>query len=77
MPTRGRPSTLPEPWRTLAARAGGVEKLARRFDVDPRVVRYWAHGQSNMAGPSKTLLKMLIVEYGLEDAAWKQWLGKE
>jgi len=66
MTTRGRPSTLPEPWRTLAARVGGVGNLAECFGVDPRVVRYWAHDEKGMHGPSKKIFESLLREHGID-----------
>lgn len=38
----GRPTTLPEPWRSLAEKLGGVEALAEVLDCDVRTVRRWA-----------------------------------
>ena len=43
---RGRPSTLPEPWHTLAEKAGGVGELAERLGVSVRALRDWAHGKA-------------------------------
>ena len=37
-----RPTTLPEPWRSLAEKLGGVEALADVLDCDVRTVRRWA-----------------------------------
>lgn len=40
-----RPTTLPEPWRSLAAELGGVKALAEVLLCDPRTVARWAHGE--------------------------------
>ena len=37
-----RPTALPEPWRSLAAKLGGVEALAKILEVDTRTIRRWA-----------------------------------
>ena len=37
-----RPTTLPEPWRSLAAKLGGVQALAEVLDCNERTVRRWA-----------------------------------
>lgn len=39
-----RPSTLPEPWNTLAEKLGGVQALADVLLCDVRTVRRWANG---------------------------------
>ena len=51
--------------------------MAERFGVDTRSLYNWAHGHRNMLGMAKTVLKMLIAEYGMDEAVWKRWLGKE
>jgi uncharacterized membrane-anchored protein len=38
-----RPTTLPEPWRSLAERLGGVQALADALHSAPRTIRQWAH----------------------------------
>lgn len=35
-------TTLPDPWRSLAAKLGGVQGLANVLDCDVRTVRRWA-----------------------------------
>jgi len=57
---RGRPTTLPEPWRSLAEDAGGVGKLAEKFGVKTNVIWGWAHGEFGMAGPAKMMLERLL-----------------
>jgi DNA-binding transcriptional regulator YdaS (Cro superfamily) len=39
-----RPTTLPEPWRSLALRLGGVQALADALHASARSVHHWAHG---------------------------------
>ena len=41
-----RPSTLPEPWRSLADKLGGVQALADVLLCDVRTVRRWANGET-------------------------------
>jgi hypothetical protein len=67
----GRPNTLPEPWRTLAERAGGVEALGRVFVVTPRAIHRWAHGTYPMAAPHKIVFERLLKEAGLDQAGAK------
>lgn len=38
----GRPTTLPEPWASLAAKVGGVRALAEILDCNERTVGRWA-----------------------------------
>lgn len=40
-----RPTTLPPPWREMAAAAGGVAKLAAELGVSPRTLRSWGAGE--------------------------------
>lgn len=37
-----RPTTLPEPWRSLAAKLGGVQALADALLCKPVTLRRWA-----------------------------------
>jgi hypothetical protein len=55
MPRTGRPLTLPEPWRTLAAKAGGAKELAALMGVSYASLRGWAVGAHEMSGPAKIL----------------------
>ena len=63
---RGRPSTLPEPWHTLAEKCGGVGELAERLGVAVRSINYWAHGETKplkvYADKIKRLAKKLDVK---------------
>lgn len=38
------PILLPEPWKTLALRMGGVARLAAALLCDPVTLRRWANG---------------------------------
>lgn len=40
----GRPSTLPEPWLSLATAYGGVQRLAEACGVSERQLRRWGTG---------------------------------
>lgn len=51
--SRGRPTTLPSPWRELAAAAGGVAALAARFEVDPSTIGRWARQGGPKKGPAR------------------------
>jgi hypothetical protein len=51
----GRPLTLPEPWRTLAAKAGGAKELAALMGVSYTSLRGWAVGTQEMSGSAKIL----------------------
>lgn len=61
----GRPNLLPEPFRTLAARYGGVAPLARALHVTPRTVLRWARGDRQMDGPACHLLRELLESTGI------------
>ncbi len=39
-----RETTLPEPWKALAAALGGVGKLAEELGVDTWTIGRWARG---------------------------------
>lgn len=39
-----RQPTLPEPWRAMALKAGGVDKLAEAFSVTPMTIWRWGKG---------------------------------
>lgn len=60
-----RPSTLPEPWRTLAVRLGGVQALADALHSSPRTVHQWAHGQRRPQGPARAAIQALFAAHGL------------
>lgn len=49
----GRPTTFPAPWSGLAARAGGVAKLAIALRVNTSTVRRWASGEMRPSGAAQ------------------------
>ena len=61
-----RPITLPEPWRSLALKLGGVQALADRLGTTPRTINRWANGKMGMNG----------LEFVLFDSSWAK-LGLE
>lgn len=56
---------LPEPFRTLAVRCGGVAQLARALHVTPRTVHRWARGDRQMDGAACHLLRELAESAGI------------
>ena len=56
----GRPTTLPEPWRSLALRLGGVQALADYFGVTPRTIGRWAAGDMRMSGPARKMFEAVL-----------------
>lgn len=48
--SRGRPTTLPSPWRELADALGGVAALADACKVRPSTVWRWAAGVTTPGG---------------------------
>jgi hypothetical protein len=45
------PTKLPQPWRSLADKLGGVQALADALGTSPRTIRKWAHQERS---PGKT-----------------------
>ena len=62
----GRPPTLPEPWRSLALRVGGVEALAEALHSNVSTVRRWAHEERSPNGPAQALIRATFEAHGLE-----------
>jgi len=60
-----RPTTLPEPWRSLAGRLGGVQTLADALHSSPRTVHQWAHGKRKPQGPAQAAIEALFAAHGL------------
>ena len=58
----GRPTNLPEPWKTMVAKVGSVERLAAEFGVTASVLCLWALGRIDMAAPAKALFDRLYME---------------
>lgn len=63
---RGRPTTLPEPWRSLADHCGGVEALAARLGIGRRHLADIANGNKQMSRAVEMLLAQVKAE----------WIGK-
>lgn len=63
--SRGRPTTLPEPWRSLAAKLGGVAELAKALGTVPRTINDWAAGVRVPRGPAWLLIQKVFQEAGL------------
>lgn len=61
-----RPTTLPEPWRTLAVRLGGVYALALALYSDERTVRRWARRERLPRGPAVARIAELFRRYHME-----------
>lgn len=53
-----RPSTLPEPWRSMADKLGGVQALADALHSDPRTINRWATGERVPRGPALELIRL-------------------
>ena len=62
----GRPPTLPEPWRSLAARLGGVEALAAALGTTRRTLDHWARGDRSPSGTSRQAIRALFAAHGFE-----------
>ena len=61
-----RPTSLPEPWRSLALRVGGVEALAEALHSNVSTVRRWAHEERSPAGPARALIRALFEAHGID-----------
>lgn len=62
-----RPTTLPEPWRSLAERCGGVVALAARLGVDRRTIGKWAHREREPGFLVRREIARMAVRFGLPD----------
>ena len=65
-----RPTTLPEPWRSLAEKLGGVQALADALHSDPSAVRRWATGDRTPGGPARALIEALFRQHQIEPPTW-------
>lgn len=65
-PPRGRPVTLPSPWKELAETMGGVQAVADALASSPRTVRQWAHGERTPRGPSRVLVDRLFRRHKIQ-----------
>jgi len=61
-----RPTTLPEPWRSLAEKLGGVQALADRLGITTRTINRWANGQMGMSGTARKLFEALCQGCGID-----------
>ena len=61
-----RPTTLPEPWRSLADALGGVQALSEELHSDPRTIRRWAAAERTPGGPARALIDALFRAHGIE-----------
>ena len=55
-----RPTTLPDPWRSLAAKLGGVQALADALHASPRSIHQWAHGTRKPSRQAQVLIDALM-----------------
>lgn len=61
-----RPTTLREPWRSLAERLGGVGALAEALGADRRTVTRWACGDRQPSATAQIAIDALFRREGLE-----------
>lgn len=61
----GRPPNLPEPWRSMAAKLGGVQALADALLCGVATLRRWAHGQTKPDRRAQELIDRLFRAHGL------------
>ena len=62
-----RPTTLPDPWLSLARKLGGVGALARELGgVTPGTIYRWAHGLMRMNGAARLLFVALCERHKVE-----------
>lgn len=62
----GRITSMPEPWRSLSEKMGGVQALAEAFGVSRVTVRRWAYHEIEMGGPARELLDIYCAQLGVE-----------
>ena len=61
-----RPTTLPEPWRTLAARLGSVQALADALGTAPRTINQWAMSERSPRGTARIAIMALFRRHKVE-----------
>jgi hypothetical protein len=59
-----KPTTLPEPWRELAKRLGGVAIMAEAMGTVPRTVNHWANGTRKPGGSAQKLIRTVFEAEG-------------
>lgn len=55
-----RPSTLPEPWRSMALKLGSVQALADKLGVHRSAINRYALGQMEMKKSVQILFDQLL-----------------
>jgi transcriptional regulator with XRE-family HTH domain len=65
-----RPTTLPEPWRSLAAKLGGVQALAEALGTSRRTLDHWARGDRTPGGTAQVAISALFRAHHLEPPCW-------
>jgi len=66
----GRPTTLPEPWCSLADRLGGVGAAAALWGVTPRTVGRWATREMGISGPARALVLQSFRDVKIDPPEW-------
>lgn len=61
-----RPTSLPEPWRSLADKLGGVQALADVLLCDPRSIHRWACGERKPDRRSAEWIRAAFRQAGFE-----------
>ena len=65
-----RPTTLPDPWRSLAKKLGGVGALASALGTASRTVNRWARGDREPTGTAQKAIAALFAAHNLEPPCW-------
>lgn len=60
-----RPSTLPDPWLSLAAKLGSVQALAGALLCDTRTLHRWAHGDTQPDRRAALVIRSAFERAGL------------
>lgn len=61
-----RPMNIPDPWRSLAVKLGGVQLLADALHSSPRTINRWANSQRMPRGPALELIRQVFAANGIE-----------
>lgn len=61
----GRPMTMPEPWRTLAAKVGGAAILAAALGVSRRQLLRWAKGERAPSEFTRAAVQQYATKHGV------------
>ena len=65
-----RPTTLPDPWRSLAEKLGGVGALASALGATRRTLDHWARGDRTPGGTAQKAIAALFAAHKLEPPCW-------